>query len=119
VFVSYFPNIEMAWHLVMEKRRRDIKTTPTPEYNASASGEGGPQANDNNTEQMNSGPTVAFPKNGQARMNWGLLGPEVLGSQRRMRTLGLGTVVRKFNDLAVPGMGGVWFGKQLLGVRHG
>lgn len=47
-------------------------------------------------------------------MDWGLLGPEVLGSQRRMRTLELGAVVRKFNDLAVPGMGGVWFGKQLL-----
>lgn len=47
-------------------------------------------------------------------MKWGLLGPEILSSQRRVRTLGLATVVRHFNDLAVPGMGGVWFGKQLL-----
>lgn len=45
---------------------------------------------------------------------WGLLGPEVLASERRTRTLGLGAVVRSFNDRAVPGLGGVWFGKQLL-----
>lgn len=44
---------------------------------------------------------------------WGLLGPEKLVSQRRTRTLGLGAVVRAFNDRAVPGLGGVWFGKQL------
>ncbi len=47
-------------------------------------------------------------------MRWGLLGPEKLASERRTRTLGLGATVRAFNDLAVPGMGGVWFGKQLL-----
>jgi hypothetical protein len=35
-------------------------------------------------------------------------------SERRTRTLGLGAAVRSFNDLAVPGLGGVWFGKQLL-----
>ena len=40
--------------------------------------------------------------------------PEILGSQRRVRTLGLASVVHHFNDLAAPGMGGVWFGKQLL-----
>jgi hypothetical protein len=45
---------------------------------------------------------------------WGLLGPEALASERRTRTLGLGATVRSFNDLAVPGLGGVWFGKQLL-----
>ncbi len=45
---------------------------------------------------------------------WGLLGPESLMSERRTRTLGLGAAVRSFNDLAVPGLGGVWFGKQLL-----
>jgi hypothetical protein len=45
---------------------------------------------------------------------WGLLGPETLASERRTRTLGLGATVRAFNDLAVPGLGGVWFGKQLL-----
>lgn len=45
---------------------------------------------------------------------WGLLGPETLGSERRTRTLGLGATVRSFNDLAVPGLGGVWFGKQFF-----
>ncbi|NHN89111.1 hypothetical protein [Acetobacter conturbans] len=54
-------------------------------------------------------------------MRWGLLGPEQLAGSRRTRTLGLGAAVRKFNQLAVPGLGGVWFAKQLflatLGVR--
>ncbi len=45
---------------------------------------------------------------------WGLLGPEFLPNARRIRTLGLGASVRRFNDLAVPGLGGVWYGKQLL-----
>ena len=45
---------------------------------------------------------------------WGLLGPEFLSNARRTRTLGLGASVRSFNDLAVPGLGGVWYGKQLL-----
>lgn len=44
----------------------------------------------------------------------GLLGPEQLPSARRLRTLGLGAAVRHFNDRAVPGMGGVWFAKQLV-----
>jgi len=47
-------------------------------------------------------------------LTWGLLGPEALPSLRRTRTLGLGAAVRSFNDLAVPGLGGVWFGKQIL-----
>jgi len=46
--------------------------------------------------------------------SWGLLGPEFLSSKRRTRTLGLGRSIRHFNDLAVPGLGGVWFGKQLF-----
>lgn len=54
-------------------------------------------------------------------MQWGLLGPEQLMASRRTRTLGLGAAVRKFNQLAVPGLGGVWFAKQIflatLGVR--
>jgi hypothetical protein len=54
-------------------------------------------------------------------MNWGLLGPEHLAGTRRTRTLGLGAAVRQFNQLAVPGLGGMWFAKQLLiatlGVR--
>ena len=45
---------------------------------------------------------------------WGLLGPEFLPNARRTRTLGLGATVRSFNDLAVPGLGGVWYGKQML-----
>lgn len=51
---------------------------------------------------------------------WGLLGPETISSSRRTRSLGIAASVRRFNDLAVPGLGGVWFGKQiflaLLGV---
>lgn len=53
--------------------------------------------------------------------SWGLLGPESLPSSRRTRTLELGAAVRAFNNLAVPGLGGVWYAKQavlaLLGVR--
>lgn len=56
-----------------------------------------------------------------AKMTWGLLGPEKIEGTRRARTLGVAAAVREFNDLAVPGLGGVWFGKQLalatLGVR--
>jgi hypothetical protein len=45
---------------------------------------------------------------------WGLLGPDELPNERRSRTLELGAAVRHYNDLAVPGLGGVWFGRQLL-----
>lgn len=47
-------------------------------------------------------------------LSWGILGPDTLSTTRRTRTLGLGSVVRSFNDLAVPGTGGVWFGKQIV-----
>lgn len=47
-------------------------------------------------------------------MNWGLLAPAKIESTRRARTLGVSAAVRAFNELAVPGLGGVWFGKQLL-----
>lgn len=47
-------------------------------------------------------------------IKWGLLGPEALPPLRRLRTLGLGATVRYFNDRAVPGLGGVWFGKQIV-----
>ncbi len=50
----------------------------------------------------------------QPKCEWGLLGPEKLASERRVRTLGVGAAVRTFNDLAVPGMGNVFFGKQLF-----
>ncbi len=45
---------------------------------------------------------------------WGILGPEVLPSFRRTRTLGLAAAIRHLNDLAVPGLGGVWYAKRLL-----
>lgn len=47
-------------------------------------------------------------------MEWGLLGGERLGGTRRVRTLGLGATVRFFNERAVPGLGGVWFGRQVI-----
>lgn len=47
-------------------------------------------------------------------MHWGILGPGSVESVRRVRTLGLAASVRTFNDLAVPGLGGVWFGKQVF-----
>lgn len=47
-------------------------------------------------------------------MEWGLLGGERLGGTRRVRTLGLGAAVRFFNERAVPGLGGVWFGRQVI-----
>lgn len=54
-------------------------------------------------------------------LTWGLLGIDDITSLRRTRTLGLGSAVRKFNDLAVPGMGNVRFIKQiylsLLGIQ--
>jgi hypothetical protein len=56
-----------------------------------------------------------------AGLSWGTLGPESLGGQRRVRTLGLGAAVRACNEAAVPGIGGLWYAKQLLfsalGVR--
>jgi len=45
---------------------------------------------------------------------WGLLGPGYRLSQRRTRTLGLSPAVEAFNELAAPGLGNVWFGKQLF-----
>jgi hypothetical protein len=47
-------------------------------------------------------------------LSWGLLGPGELTAERRVRTLGVSASVRHFNELAVPGLGGVWFGKQVL-----
>jgi hypothetical protein len=46
-------------------------------------------------------------------MQWGLLGPETLTSLRRTRTLGLASAVRHYNERAVPGMGNIWFVRQL------
>ncbi len=47
-------------------------------------------------------------------MVWGLMGRETIGSERRVRTLGLEAAVRNFNEMAVPGLGGAWFGRQLF-----
>ncbi|WP_250537645.1 hypothetical protein [Caballeronia sp. INML3B] len=47
-------------------------------------------------------------------LSWGLLGPGELAAERRVRTLGVSASVRHFNELAVPGLGGVWFGKQVM-----
>jgi hypothetical protein len=52
---------------------------------------------------------------------WGILGPGRIESVRRVRTLQLAATTRDFNERAVPGLGGVWFGRQLflatLGLR--
>lgn len=52
---------------------------------------------------------------------WGVLGPGSIESIRRVRTLQLAATTRYFNEQAVPGLGGVWFGRQLflatLGLR--
>ena len=52
---------------------------------------------------------------------WGILGPGSVESVRRVRTLQLAATTRDFNERAVPGLGGVWFGRQLflatLGLR--
>lgn len=41
----------------------------------------------------------------------GMLGPDRVGSSRRLRSLGIAGAVRRFNERAVPGLGGIWFGK--------
>jgi hypothetical protein len=52
---------------------------------------------------------------------WGLLATEDLSSRRRVRGLKLGASIRYFNEQAVPGLGGIAFGKPmlwaLLGIR--
>lgn len=47
-------------------------------------------------------------------MEWGLMGPETVYSQRRTRTLGVSSIVRKFNDLAVPDLGSVKYIKSVF-----
>jgi hypothetical protein len=46
-------------------------------------------------------------------MKWGILGPGQAVSNRRVRTLDLAVATRDFNERAVPGLGGVWFGRQI------
>jgi|JI9StandDraft_2_1071091.scaffolds.fasta_scaffold51325_1 hypothetical protein len=45
---------------------------------------------------------------------WGILGPGQIESTRRVRTLQLAATTRYFNEQAVPGLGNVWFGRQLF-----
>lgn len=47
-------------------------------------------------------------------MQWGILGPADILPTRRTRTLGLAGIIRAYNEYAAPGMGNIWFGKQLL-----
>ncbi|MDW7548157.1 hypothetical protein [Pseudoalteromonas peptidolytica] len=47
-------------------------------------------------------------------MQWGVMPPEQIGSQKRTRTLGLNSVTRQFNELAVPGLGGVKYVKPVF-----
>ncbi len=45
---------------------------------------------------------------------WGILGPDSLPLKKRRRTLGLEAAVTAFNEKAVPGLGRVWFCKQIF-----
>jgi hypothetical protein len=47
-------------------------------------------------------------------LSWGTLGPESNETHRRIRPLGLGAAVRAFNEAAVPGVGVLWYAKQLM-----
>ena len=51
---------------------------------------------------------------------WGTFSPDEVPSSRRQQTLGLASVIRHYNDRAVPGLGGLWYGMPvawaLLGI---
>lgn len=46
--------------------------------------------------------------------SWGTAARADAGDTRRTRGLGLGAAIRRYNDLAVPGIGGLWFAKPLV-----
>lgn len=46
--------------------------------------------------------------------SWGTAARGDAGDTRRTRGLGLGAAVRRYNDLAVPGIGALWFAKPLV-----
>lgn len=46
--------------------------------------------------------------------SWGTAARADAEGMRRTRGLGLGAAVRRYNDLAVPGIGGLWFAKPLV-----
>lgn len=45
---------------------------------------------------------------------WGILRPDDIPSARRLQSLGLTRAIRRFNEKAVPGMGGLWFTMPLI-----
>lgn len=45
---------------------------------------------------------------------WGILQPDDIPSARRLQSLGLTRAIRRFNERAVPGMGGLWFAMPLI-----
>lgn len=45
---------------------------------------------------------------------WGVLQPDDIPSARRLQSLGLTRAIRRFNEKAVPGMGGLWFAMPLI-----
>jgi hypothetical protein len=45
---------------------------------------------------------------------WGILRPDDIPSARRLQSLGLTRAIRRFNESAVPGMGGLWFAMPLI-----
>lgn len=51
--------------------------------------------------------------------SWGLAAPATLPSTRRTRALGIAAAVRYFNDRAVPGLGGIWYVRQVLNALLG
>ena len=59
-------------------------------------------------------------RSGFVSMDWGMFSPDQVASARRQQTLGLGSAVRHYNDRAVPGLGGLWYGMpvawSLLGI---
>ncbi|WP_234473045.1 hypothetical protein [Erwinia sp. S63] len=52
-------------------------------------------------------------------ITWGLCAPAKVPSVRRTRTLQLNEIVARFHHRAVPGLGGVWFGRQLMMALQG
>ena len=45
---------------------------------------------------------------------WGILRPDDIPSARRLQSLDLTRAIRRFNESAVPGMGGLWFAMPLI-----
>ncbi|ADU72442.1 hypothetical protein [Pantoea sp. At-9b] len=52
-------------------------------------------------------------------ITWGLCAPATVPSVRRTRSLQLNDTVARFHQLAVPGLGGVWFARQIIMALQG